>query len=89
MKKVEVIEIPVRYNGETYVAGQTFEIEVQHIAGIQQHVNVISEDKPFEEMKLDELKEYAKSKEIELGKATKTEDILAIIIEAQKVAAGE
>jgi len=87
--KVEVIESPVRYNGETYVAGQSFEIDEKHVTGIEQHVNVISEDKPIEEMKLDELKEYSKAKGIDLGDATKKEDILAIILEAQKVAAGE
>ncbi|MGF7049153.1 hypothetical protein J2T13_003661 [Paenibacillus sp. DS2015] len=89
MKKVEVIEIPVRYNGETYQAGEVFEIDGKDILGIQQHITVISEDKPIEEMKLEELKEYAKSKEINLGDATKKEDILAIILESQKVAVGE
>lgn len=87
--KVEVIKIPVRYNSKTYVAGESFDIDEKYISGIQQHVTVISEDKPLENMKLDELKEYAKSKEIDLGDATKKEEILAIILESQKVAVGE
>lgn len=80
MKKVEVIDIPVRYKGETYKAGESFEVDEEHLPAIEQYVNVISESKPVEEMKLDELKEYAKAKEIDLGNATKREDILAIIL---------
>lgn len=87
--KVEVIEIPVRYEGKTYQAGETFEIDKKYLPGIKQHVTVVSEDKPLEDMKLDELKEYAKSNEIDLGKATKVEDVLTIIVESQKVAVGE
>lgn len=87
--KVEVNKIPVRYEGKTYQAGETFEIDKKHLPGMKQHVTVISEDKPLEDMKLDELKEYAKSNEIDLGKATKVEDVLAIIVESQKVAVGE
>lgn len=87
--KVKVIEIPVRYNSKTYLVGESIEIDKKYLPGIQQHVTVISEDQPLEDMELDELKEYAKSNEIDLGKATKIEDILAIILDSQKVAAGE
>ncbi|MGG1878143.1 Rho termination factor N-terminal domain-containing protein [Paenibacillus cisolokensis] len=41
-------------------------------------------DKPLEEMKLDELKTYAKLKEIELNGLTKKDDILQAIVEEQE-----
>lgn len=41
-------------------------------------------DKPLEEMKLDELKAYAKLKEIELNGLTKKDDILDAILKEQE-----
>ncbi|CAG9620878.1 hypothetical protein [Sutcliffiella rhizosphaerae] len=81
MKIVEVIKIPVRYNGETYQAGESFEMEDEYVN--ESLVNVTGEvergPKTIREMTIAELKEYATEHEIDLGDAKKKDDILEII----------
>lgn len=85
--KVEPKRLPVRHNGKTFKAGESFEIEQKDYEKIQAHVNVITSDeplveKPIEKMTLPELKVHAEKHEIDLGEATKKEDILAAILAA-------
>lgn len=81
MKKVEVINVPVRYNGVTYKREESFEMEDEHV--IETLVNVIGEvehaPKSLEEMTVPELKQYAKDKEIDLGEAKKQKEIFEVI----------
>jgi len=51
MKKVEVIEIPMRYNSKTYVAGESFEMDELDITAIEEYINVIPDEKPAKEKK--------------------------------------
>ncbi|GIP55953.1 DUF7210 family protein [Paenibacillus vini] len=89
--KVEVLNIPVRHNGSRYVKGESFSISEEDYERIKTAVNVIEQgeepefdlNKPVEEMKLDELKAHAKEKQIDLGGATRKEDILGVILGAQ------
>ncbi|AVV56409.1 hypothetical protein C7121_09850 [Paenibacillus glucanolyticus] len=46
-------------------------------------------DKPLEDMKLDELKAYAKLKEIELNGLTKKDEILDAIVKEQQLRDGD
>lgn len=46
-------------------------------------------DKPLEDMKLDELKAYAKLKEIELNGLTKKDEILDAIVKEQQIRNGD
>ncbi|ATO50140.1 hypothetical protein P4V86_19410 [Brevibacillus laterosporus] len=89
--KVKVLDIPIRYNHNTYRVGEVFEIEEEHLRGIEELVvPQISEESqepetyPLEEKSIDkmtvaELKEYAIQHDIDLGEATKKDDILAVI----------
>lgn len=90
MKLVEVINVPVRYEGETYPQGKQFEMEDEHVNDLL--VTVIGDvaskqsntpDNPFEGMSLDELKAYAEQHNIDIGKATTEEGIIKKIEEAQ------
>ena len=89
--KVEVLNIPVRHNGSRYVKGESFSISENDYNRIKAAVKVIEQEedpvidlnKPLEEMKLDELKAYAKQKQVDLGGATKKEEILTVILRAQ------
>jgi len=91
MKLVEVIDIPVRYNGVTHPKGDSFEMEDGHVN--EKLVKVIGEvaanqsnslDNPFEGMSLEELKLYAEQHNVDIGKATTEEGIIKKIEEAQK-----
>jgi len=91
MKLVEVINVPVRYEGETYPRGAQFEMEDEHVN--ESLVTVIGEvaskqsntpDNPFEGMTVEELKVHAEQKGIDIGKATTEEGIIKKIEEAQK-----
>lgn len=85
---VEVKEIPVRHNGQRCVKGEQFEIDAKQYVRIKAYVEVIDEsdnaDKPLEKMTVAELREYAASKEIDLGEATKKEEILQVLQGAQE-----
>lgn len=88
--KVEVLNIPIRHNGSLYKQGESFLITEKEYDRIKKFVGVLEEgespdpdpNKSLEDMKLDELKAYAKEKGIDLGGATKKEDILAVLKEA-------
>lgn len=91
MKLVEVIEIPVRYNGVRYLKGESFEMEDEHVN--EKIVKVIGDVTPekadvinnqFEAMSINELKEYAGQHNIDIGKASTEEGIIKKIQEAQK-----
>ncbi|MNE91833.1 hypothetical protein D3C80_1894950 [compost metagenome] len=59
---------------------------------MKQYVNFLEDEAPAEvpiaEMKLPELKVYAKEKSIDLGEATKREDVLAAILKAGEADGG-
>ena len=86
--KVEVLDIPIRHNGSLYNKGESFSIEEKEHERIKLAVKVLEQEdkqefdlnKPLEEMKLDELKAYAKLKQIDLEGMTKKDDILALLI---------
>lgn len=86
MKLVEVLKVPVRYKGETYAKGSSFEMEDDHVN--EELVKVTGEmkkeDNPFDGMSIDELKAYAADQNIDLGKASTEEGIIKKIEEAQK-----
>lgn len=81
MKKVEVKDIPVRYNGTTYQPGESFEMASEHV--LENLVNVLGdvevEKKPISEMTLQELKDYAAEFEIDLGEAKKKDEVFEIV----------
>lgn len=80
---VEVKEIPVRHNGMRYGKGEQFEIDSKAYDRIKGYVNVIDEsdslEKTLDEMTVPELKAYAAKNNIDLGEATKKEDILKVL----------
>lgn len=85
--KVEVNEIPIRHNGQLYQKGEPFTVTAKEYVRIEKHVTVLEDDEnvppvPVTEMDLPDLKDYAKQHNIDLGKATKKEDILAAILKA-------
>lgn len=91
MKQVEVLKIPVRYNGQTYPKGTSFEMEDDHVN--EKLVKVVGDvaqqqsettDSPFEGMSVDELKAYAEERNIDVGNATTEKGIIKKIEEAQK-----
>lgn len=89
MKLVEVLNIPVRYEGVTHPQGAQFEMQDGHVN--EKLVKVIGDvpdqkqqDGPFAGMSVDELKAYADERNIDIGKATTEEGIIKKIEEAQK-----
>ena len=91
MKLVEVLKVPVRYEGKTYPRGEQFEMEEDHVN--ENLVKVLGDvakkqtdtiDNPLEGMTLEELKAHAEQKGIDIGKATTEEGIIKKIEEAQK-----
>ena len=84
MKLVEVIKVPVRYEGKTYPQGAQFNMQNDHVN--ESLVKVIGDvaTNPFEGMSVDELKVYAEQHNIDIGKATTEEGIIKKIEEAQK-----
>ncbi|GIN37801.1 hypothetical protein [Heyndrickxia oleronia] len=86
MKIVEVINIPVRYNGITYQPGESFEMQDEHV--IETLVEVTGEvekvPKALEEMTIPELKDYAAEHGIDLGEAKKKEEILTVLYEEKQ-----
>lgn len=91
MKLVEVIEVPVRYEGETYPRGVQFEMASGHVN--ESLVKVLGDvakkqtetlDTAFEGMTVEELKAYAEQHQIDIGKATTEEGIIKKIEDAQK-----
>ncbi|BDH60137.1 hypothetical protein MTP04_02670 [Lysinibacillus sp. PLM2] len=96
MTKLKVLvkenSFPVRYNGERFSVGQTFEIDGKHLNKNTMEVLEIIEDNqddgkesnPFEGKSVEELKAYAEEHGIDIGKATTEEGIIKKIEEAQK-----
>lgn len=91
MKLVEVLKVPVRYEGKTYPRGEQFEMIEDHVN--ESLVKVLGDvakkqtdtiDNPLEGMSLEELKVHAEQKGIDIGKATTEEGIIKKIEEAQK-----
>lgn len=84
--QVKVKKIPVRYKQQTYRAGDIFEIAEEHVKGIQDFAEVLEEkeEKSLDQMTVLELKEYAKAQGVDLGKASKKEEILAVLQEAEQ-----
>ncbi|AGR47454.1 hypothetical protein ABOUO_8 [Brevibacillus phage Abouo] len=91
---VKVLDIPIRYNHNTYRMGEVFDIEEGHLKDIEnlvvpqiseesQEPEVFPleriEEKTIDKMTVAELKEYAIQHDIDLGEATKKDDILAVI----------
>ncbi|MEK5235458.1 hypothetical protein NST99_07140 [Paenibacillus sp. FSL L8-0470] len=90
--KVEVIDIPIRHNGQLFQKGESFSVTEKEFARLEKHVTVLEADEivpvPVPEMKLPELKDYAKKHGIDLGEATKREDVLAVILKAGEAGGG-
>jgi hypothetical protein len=64
-------------------------VYVYHIARCETLEQESKEPKSLEEMKLPELKTYAKENNIDLGEATKIKEVLAVILKAGDADAGE
>lgn len=88
--KVEVKEIPIRHNGQLYEQGESFNVTEKEYARLEQYVTVLEVDEApqISDMKLPELKAYAKENGIELGEASKREDVLAVILRAGEAGGG-
>ncbi|MNB80555.1 hypothetical protein D3C75_273200 [compost metagenome] len=87
--KVQVNEIPIRHDGTRYEKGESFSLSDAQYERIKDHVTVLEEAdelagaKSVDEMTVAELKAYVAEQNIDLGEATKKEDILAKIRESQ------
>lgn len=97
MVTVKVKKIPVRYNGTRYTKGQTFEMEKEHLAGIENLVELVPGDPPkgssegdgrLDSMTVEKLKEHATTLNIDLTGITKKADIIAAIQAAQAAQSG-
>lgn len=88
--KVEVKEIPIRHNGQLYQQGESFSVTEKEYARLEQYVKVLEEGEApqVSDLKLPELKDYAKQHGIDLGEATKREDVLATILKAGEAGGG-
>ncbi|MEK3974739.1 hypothetical protein [Psychrobacillus sp. FSL K6-1267] len=86
MKLVEVLKVPVRYKGETYKKGDSFEMDDDHFNEelVKVTGEVKQEDNPFDGMSIDELKVYAEQQNIDIGNATTEKGIIKKIEEAHK-----
>ncbi|WP_340034032.1 hypothetical protein [Paenibacillus sp. FSL H3-0302] len=84
--KVEVKEVPIRHNGQLFQKGESFSVTERDFARLLHYVTILEEEAlakvSVSEMKLPELKAYAKEQDIDLGEATKREDVLAVILKA-------
>lgn len=88
--KVGVKEIPIRHNGQLYEQGESFNVSEKEYARLEQYVIVLEagEAPQVSDMKLPELKAYAKEHDIELGEASKREEVLAVILKAGEAGGG-
>lgn len=84
MKIVKVIDIPVRYEDKTYRAGETFEIESEHVN--DKLVEVIGDvekvpEPPVdpEDLTVDEIKEKLDELEIPYKSKDKKEDLITLL----------
>jgi len=77
MLKIKVTSIPIRYQGKRYLPGDTLNISREHLN--EKYMKVIGKTGISEDMTVAELKEYAKVKGIELGDATRKDDILNVL----------
>jgi hypothetical protein len=86
--KVEVKKTAIRHNGTLYSEGASFSVTAEQYERIKQYVEVLEDEpsepaagKAIDDMTIPELKAYAAGAEppIDLGDATKKEDILAKI----------
>lgn len=84
---VEVLKVPVRYAGQRYSAGEEIEMDESHVN--KSLVKVIGEvdEGPLSlnEMKVNQLKDYAADQGIDLGDAKKRDEILAVIQKFEEV----
>ncbi|MEK5277760.1 MULTISPECIES: DUF7210 family protein [Paenibacillus] len=82
--KVEVKEIPIRHNGQLFQKGESFSVTEKDYERLEKHVTFIEDEGPpaVSEMKLAELKAHAKEHGIDLGEASKREDVLAVVLKA-------
>lgn len=90
--KVEVKEIPIRHNGQLYQQGESFSVTEKEFPRLEQYVTFLEDETPevvpVAEMKLPELKAHAKEHGIDLGEASKREDVLAVILKAGEAGGG-
>ncbi|MEK5277676.1 MULTISPECIES: hypothetical protein [Paenibacillus] len=90
--KVEVKEIPIRHNGQLYQQGESFSVAEKEFPRLEQYVAFLEDEAPVvvsvAEMKLPELKAHAKEHGIDLGEASKREDVLAMILKAGEADGG-
>ncbi|WP_438435412.1 DUF7210 family protein [Gorillibacterium sp. sgz500922] len=84
--KVQVNEIPIEHDGTLYEKGASFSLTADQYDRLKDHVTVLDEadetpaaDKAVDDMTVAELKAYAKAQGIDLGDATKKEEILAAV----------
>lgn len=90
-KRIEIALITgAKYNRKFYKSGEKIAILPSEVESLikdgvikRDDVPEFEEiDKPLEKMKVDELKAYASERNIDLGEATKKEDVLAAILKA-------
>ena len=90
MKTVKVKEVPVRYEGTTYLPEETFEMASEHVneklvvvTGEVDNFEQSSENEidPYANMTVPELKAYAEEQGITLKVASKRDDIIEAITE--------
>jgi len=90
---VKVKKIPVRHGGQRYLADEEFTISQAHYEKIKKFVDIVDdspgttddqEPKSIEELTIPQLKAFAEEKGIDLGDATKKDDILSLIQAALK-----
>ena len=99
MKKVEVINLPIRYNGKTYGKGERLEVEARYfVSYLMKEVGEVEKANPtfsveepivldkdvLEGLSIDELREYATKNNIMLGRSSSQEGIIEKIVKAQK-----
>ncbi|MEK3969455.1 hypothetical protein [Paenibacillus sp. FSL H7-0323] len=90
-KRIEIsLLVAAKYNRKFYMPGEKVLILPSEVESLikdgvirQEDVPEIDEvDKPLEKMKVDELKAYAFEHAIDLGDASKKEEVLAAILKA-------
>lgn len=82
----------VKYKGVHYPAHTPFEVEDADVEALVKDGAIVTvppkavenSDKSLDTMKVDELRAYAESNNIDIGKATKKADILAVIKAAER-----
>lgn len=81
----------VKYNGDKYPAHTPFEVEDKDVEALVKDGAIVTvppkaeegDKSPLDSMKVDDLKAYAKSKNIDISKVTRRDDIIATIKAAE------